>query len=151
MAQTKSAQPVKSKEDLLTEWQEAARQLALWKEIENNLRLLTVKTFFPDEAESADAKGTHNYELGDGAKLKAVFKQNVTIAKGDPLEAALSKIEATGERGKLIAERVIKWEPKLDAKEYEAMPDDLRAVLDTVLTVKPGTPSLEIAIPKSIR
>lgn len=151
MAQTATQQPAKTREELLAEWQEASRQLALWKEIENNLRLLAVKAFFPDDAESADAKGTRNYDLGEGAKLKCVFKQNVTVAKGDTLETALTKIEAMGERGKLIAERVIRWKPELDSKEYDAMPDDMRAILDTAITTKPGTPALEVALPKTAK
>lgn len=150
MAQA-NQKPVKSNEQLLAEWQEASRQLALWKEIENNARNATVAAFFPDDATDPDAKGTRNYVLAEGAKLKCVFKQNVTIAKGEPLETALTKIEAMGERGKLIAERVIRWKPELDAKEYDAMPDDMRVILDTVITTKPGTPALEVVVKESAK
>ncbi|MCW2764036.1 MAG: PaP73 [Marmoricola sp.] len=124
-------------------WKDAQAQSAFWKDAELTARIAAIEAVFTEPPDS----GTVNYDLGKGYKLKAVFRENYKLEKGDPLEQALTKIEATGERGKLIAERVIRWKPELSKTEYDQMPDELRSILDTVLTVEPGTPSLELVEP----
>lgn len=126
-------------------WKDAQAQLAFWKDAELTARNSAIESAFSEPVDS----GTMNYDLGKGYKLKAVFRENYKLEKGDALEKALAKIEATGERGVLIAERVIRWKPELSKTEYDLMPDELRAILDTVLTVEPGTPSLELVEPKT--
>lgn len=124
-------------------WKDAQAQLAFWKDAELMARNAAIEQTF---TEPVDA-GTMNYDLGKGYKLKAVFRENYKLEKGDALEKALAKIEAMGERGLLITERVIRWKPELSKTEYDLMPDEMRAILDTVLTVEPGTPSLELVEP----
>lgn len=124
-------------------WSTAQSQLAYWKELESQKRIEALTLCFETPPDS----GTVNYDLGKGFVLKAVFKENYKLnEKG--LDAALDKIEKLGEAGELIVNRVIRWKPELSKTEYEAMPPNMRKILDEVITISPGTPSLSLVTPK---
>jgi len=135
-----------SKESVLAAWEAANKALAKAKEAEIELRNKVIEAWYPAHKE----EGTENIELAAGYKLKAVFKVNRTLADRDKVDAALTKIEKLGGvEGKIIAERLIQWKPSLNKKEYDILTDKYRKVIDEVLTIKPGAPSLEIVEPKS--
>ena len=143
-----NAAPVEpSKTDLLIKWEAATKALAAAKEIEMALRLQVTDAWFPSHKE----EGTENVPLENGYKLKAVFKQNYTLADLETVDAALIKMEAIDAEGKFIAERLIKFTPKLSVKEYKDCPEKYRKYIDDVLTIKPATPALELVEPKSAR
>lgn len=142
--QVEPVETVEAKRDrVIVEWKTAQSQLAYWKELESARRIEALTVCFETPPDS----GTVNYELGKGFILKAVFKENYKLDEKN-LDAALDKIEKMGEAGELIVNRVIRWKPELSKTEYDAMPAKMREILDTVVIVTPGTPSLTLVTPK---
>ena len=141
--------PPVDKDQLIIEWRKAQAALNAAKEAEAALRASVVSTFFPTEAAATDAEGTRNVELGNGWKLKAVFKINRTLNnKDDATDKALAKIEKLGAEGKLWADLMVTWKPELSKRDYDRAPDKYKKILAEVLTEKPGTPSVELVEPK---
>lgn len=113
-----------------------------------------------DHIYSGDTTGTHNYNLGDGYVLKAELGINYALndkpvdpndPKGEThLDVALAKIEASGNQGPFIVERLIRWKPELSITEYKSLPPALKTIIDGVITTKPDAPTLKfIEPPKS--
>lgn len=131
-------------------WQEAAKLLVTAKLREMELRKAVMARNFP-KAEV----GTNNLELGMGYKLKAVRKLNYNLANGEgETEAALDQISQLGNEGQFIAERLVGWTPKLSLTEYNKLEASnpthvkIKAIIDAVLTVTDGAPTLEVVPPK---
>jgi hypothetical protein len=133
------------KNALLLKWEEAGKALAQAKETEMNLRASVIEAFYPTHK----ASGTENVELGNGFKLKAVFKQNYRLAAIEQVNEVLEKIEKINSEGKFVAERIVRWKPELDKKEYDNLGPTFKTIIDTVLIVSPATPALEIVEPKT--
>lgn len=132
----------------ILEWQEATKELAAAKETEAALRKQVLAMCFDWDYD--DREGTQNVELGNGYKLKAVFKLNRRLDnKDDKVDKILTKIEKSGPEGEFIAERLVKWKPELALSEYKNLPEKFKKLIDEVLTASPGTPGLELVIPKS--
>lgn len=143
------AEVVKTNDQLIGEWEQAAKQLAHYKTVEAAARKAMVDRMFPD---NKGASGTKNVDLANGYKLKAVFKLNYTLDnKDDAVDKALSKIEKLGEAGVFIAARLVKWEPKLSVSEYKDLEPKFKKIIDEVLKISDGTPSVEIVAPKEKR
>lgn len=137
-----------TRDQAIIEWRESAKVLARAKEKELELRKNALKECF--DYEDDDREGTQNLELGKGFKLKAVFKLNRTLDKDvDKVNEVLDEIEKMDSEGKFISERVVKFKPSLDKKEYDGMDEKYKEVLNEVLTMKPATPSLTFVEPKS--
>lgn len=132
----------------ILEWQEAVKQLAAAKNAEAALRKQVLVECFDFEAD--DREGTQNVELGNGYKLKAVFKLNRRLNnKDEAVDKVLTKIEKSGAEGQFIAERLVKWKPELALSEYKKLPEKFKKLIDEVLTASPGMPALELVVPKS--
>lgn len=134
----------------LQAWQAIDAELTRIKALEAEARKLCVADYFKEPTE-----GTNNYDLGNGWTLKGVVKNNYRLAANDKVDDALDKIEKLGERGKFIAERIFRYKPDLSLTEYKGLdltnPTDaaVKAIVDEVLTIQPGMPSLEIVAPKT--
>lgn len=128
---------------LILNWQESQKALAKAKEIESANRQAVIELF---EA-APDASGVKNIDLGSGYKLKATFKLNHKIS-GD-VTKLLDKLEKSGDEGKFIAERLVKFKPELALTEYKNLPDKLRKIADEFITTSPALPSVELVEPKS--
>ena len=122
------------------------KELAVIKAKELELRKEVLKLTF--NYESDDREGTENIELGEGWKLKAVFKLTRKLGDKEEVDKALTKIEKSGPEGALVAERLVNWEPKLNKKEYDILPPKFKKLFDEVLTIKPGLPSVSLVPPK---
>uniref|UniRef100_A0AAU6W0V3 Imelysin-like domain-containing protein n=1 Tax=Pseudomonas phage Pavpe01 TaxID=3138545 RepID=A0AAU6W0V3_9VIRU len=133
---------------IIGEWQAATVALAKAKELESKLRTELVSVKFPNHK----ASGTENAELANGWKLKAVFKQNYSLKNtDDAVDKALSKIEKASEAGAFIAGRLVKWKPELSVTEYKALEPKFKKIIDEVLSISDGTPSLELVEPKTAK
>lgn len=124
-------------------WIDAQTALAAAKELEASLRTEVIRRRFADQS-----VGTKNVELGNGYKLKAVFKQNTSV-KTDQVESVLKRIENSGPEGAFIAERLFKFKPELVKREYDELPAKFRKIVDEIVTTSAATPSLEFVKPKS--
>lgn len=131
----------------ILQWQEAVKALAVAKEAEAALRNEVIAANFASHKEE---EGTENIELGNGYKLKAVFKLSYTLDnKEEGVDKALTKLEKMGAEGQFVAERLVRWKPELSVSEYKKLAEKYKKIIDEVLTTKPGLPSLELIEPKS--
>ena len=130
-------------------WEESVKALAAAKEAEAALRREALAETFQFDPEAL-REGTENLELGNGYKLKAVFKISRNLNnENDAVDKVLSKIEKAGAEGQFIAERLVKWKPELSVSEYKKLPEKFKKMIDEVVTSKEATPSLELVAPKS--
>lgn len=136
--------------NLINEWAILKKESAALVEREKELRKKCCDLF------EDKSKGTKNLELINGYKLKAVFKHNITLkSQNEEIDTVtavsniLDKIEATGEAGRLIAERLVKWKPELSVTEYNQLSDSLKQLVDTVIVTTEATPTLELVEPKN--
>lgn len=139
-----------ARDRILTEWNEAATELARVKAKENELRLAAVKLL----SDPTKLKGTENVELGNGYKLKIVKKENFSFVKNpegktdtvaiNNVLAQLSESMGTTE----IAARLVEYKPEFKVSEYNRLTIEQKKLVDKVLVVSPGTPTLEVVAPK---
>lgn len=136
---------------LLLDWQSKKDALEIAKEEEMKLRKECVALLGDPDKKS----GTENVELGAGYKAKMVKKINYGFVQKDnktdknAIENALQKIEADGDVGVLIAERLVKWTPALGLTEYNQLSDKHKKIIDKVIVTTEGAPTLEIVEPKA--
>lgn len=126
-------------QDDLNQWSELQRQLGALKSAEMLLRIKIFKGLFP-----APVEGTNSIPLGDeGWVIKAKYpinrKPDVAL-----LTARAQELRDAG----IVLEDVIRTVPELATGEYRKLTDEQRNLLDQVMEVKPGSPALEIVLPK---
>jgi hypothetical protein len=133
-------------EDLKT-WYELKAELARVKGAEAMLRSRIFKHYFPNPTEgSKDNKVPLND--GTGAILQADHVINRTVDE-QQLEALREAMFAEGSNlPKLDLPKLIRWKPELVKSEYTKLSEDERHTLDQALIIKPGSPQMEIKIPK---
>lgn len=149
MADLEEAQAVTPAE--LAKWYNLKKQLADVKTAEILLRTRIFKFFFPTPEEGTN---THPLKDGTGAELKAVHTIDRKVDEGEleALKAALAEA-ATDDKNNLHGlefdfDKLIVWKPELKIAEYRKLSEAQREVFDRVLTVKPGSPQVDIKIPK---
>lgn len=131
------------KQELLDLWHASVQELEKAKELqatEQMLRRGVVSMFFP-----APKEGTNDVELSAGYVLKASVQYTRKVDKA----GLLSIQEDLRNLG--VPDTVIRWEPELDTKQYRTLTGNALALLNTVVTTKPGLPQVEIVLPKRNR
>lgn len=133
-------------------------------DLERQYRDKVTTTLFP-----TPKKGTQRYQLSGGYAVKLVHVITYTLGDKDlvdegsgmkvpirkQVEAVLGKVAELGNEGPLLADRLVKWKPELDVKEYEALDPDnathveAKRLIDEILTTKPGAPQLAWEEPKA--
>ena len=121
----------------LTEWQTIPEQIAQLQRREKQLREELFTSAFP-----APKEGTNNAALPGGWRFKGVYKINRSIDKA-ALPAVLDAIRKVG----FNPDPLIEYKPELVEKEYKTLPDNIRHMFDTALTIKPGLPQVELVAP----
>lgn len=129
----------------LAEWFKVKAQLGKLKSAEALMRTRIFKFFF-----KAPKEGTNKVDLNDGtgAQLKAdhTINRSVDIGSLDALKAAQLVEGYNGP--KLNFDNLIKWKPEVSITEYRKLTEEERHLFDQCLIIKPGSPQLEISIPK---
>jgi hypothetical protein len=143
-----------NEDQLLLEWQKKKDAIEVAKAEEMDLRKYIVKREFPKAQE-----GTNTKELGQGYQLKAGIKYNYNLADNDTVEDCLNKISKLGNEGTFIAERLVSWKPSFLLTEYRALQEskekgekfagEVLNIVNQMLTITEGAPTLEIKAPKS--
>lgn len=148
---------IRYRNEILADWEQAKKDLDAAKETEMELR----KKFVAVATQADKISGTENVDLGNGYKAKTVKKVNYKLGSNvegvsarDAVDAALQKIEALGDEGRFIADRLVKWTADLSVSEYKALDEhprgaEIKALLSPVLTIDSGAPTLEIVAPKA--
>lgn len=126
-----------SRDEKLMAWQEVYGRLAAAAIREKALRTMAVEAAFPGATE-----GTHTIELGSQWIAKVQIKMNYTPANTPEMKAAVAANVSPE-----IAERLVKYEPKLSVTEWRRLSDAQRFALGPHVTIKPGMPTLEILAP----
>lgn len=93
----------------------------------------------------ADPKeGTNKVDLPNNWQLKLTHPIDRRVLEAE-LDINIEQLKAAG----INVDEVVRWKPELNTKAYRELTDEQRKLLDTVLNIKPGTPSLELVPPKT--
>lgn len=122
--------------DALNVWIEADKRMREATQAELDARAYLQTFAFPNPTE-----GTNNAPLPDGNVLKGTFKNNYNLEQAR-VEAVLKLLP------KAVAQGLVKWKAEIKVSAYKALEPAHKAVINEVLTIKPGRPSLEIVTPK---
>ena len=126
-----------TQEDLTT-WSDMVVQLNALKSSEMLLRLKIFKGMFPDPKE-----GTNTVPLQAGWVLKAGYP----ITRKPILDLLVARAAELREAG-IVVEDVIRHKPELVVTEYKKLTEEQRHIMDQILEIKPGSPQMEIVLPK---
>lgn len=142
-----------SEDELLMAWQKKKDAIETAKAEEIEMRKYIVSRAFPAKTEGMNTK-----ELGQGYQLKAGVKYNYNLADNDTVEDCLNKIAKVGNQGSFIADRLVSWKPSFLLTEYRALQDEkdkgdkvaleILGIVNNMLTITEGAPTLEIKEPK---
>lgn len=123
--------------ELLWKWHESAAALAAAKAKELTLRNMVFGRFFPNAKE-----GTTTIELPENWKVKGVAKLNRKVDEA-ALSASVKRLTEAG----IVIEDVIRYKPELAVSKYREYPEHQRLLIESVLEITPGTPSVELVPP----
>jgi hypothetical protein len=126
-----------SREDLV-EWYNIQKELKKIKAREMLLRTKIFGFFFPSPKE-----GTNNYDMPDGYVLKGKHTINREVDLG-AFQAMREQFSQAG----IHPDAILQWKPSLRLKEYRELTAEQLDLFDQCLIVKPGSPALEIVLPK---
>lgn len=122
----------------LAEWYRIQEELKKVKAREMLLRQKIFKFYFPTPTE-----GTNNFDLPDGYVLKGKHTINRDIDPG-----AFQVLRKTFEEAGIHPDALVQYKPSLVKKEYNTLTEEQKQLFDQALIVKPGSPALEIVLPK---
>lgn len=132
----------------LQEWYRLKQELGKIKSAEALLRSKIFGFYFTDPKE-----GTNKHELNDGtgAVLKGTHVINRSVDQGS-LDAYRDQMGQEGSNlPKLNLGALIKWKPEVVIGEYRKLTAEEQLAFDQCLVIKPGSPQLEITIPKKAK
>ena len=127
---------------LLDEWHHASTQADHFKSLELKLRNQLFDGHF-----SKDERGTQKIRIEHEMALIGNAKFNYTIDRPG-LEATLA---AAGDNERAIIDSVISYSPKVKEAAFEALSDEDKKLVSDFITVKPGTPAIEIKPAAKVR
>lgn len=146
---------------LIQKWLEAKAAFAAAQETERGLRVELAEVLFP-----SPVKGTQRHPLKNGHNIKLVYgyayklgnKDAVSDGRKVPIveqvNELVEQIEAFGNEGPILADRLIKWTPELVVPEYEKLNPNynvdkqVKDAIDALLTITPLSPQLSLEEPK---
>jgi hypothetical protein len=136
---------------LLKAWENSKAVLERAKNTEMSLRKSVGAFVFPTPKE-----GVNNHDLGGGYTLKLGHKLNYKlVGDNDKLEEVEEKAAKLGNEGEFLIERIIVWKAEFSKSEYNKLDEGLpthkevKKLVDSVLEISAGSPSLEIKEPKA--
>lgn len=121
------------------EWDRLKVELGIIKTKEMLLRKKIFKAFFAEATE-----GTYYQPMANGWRLKAVAKLDRSVDTA-VLPVMRPQFEAAG----INADTLIEYKPSLLVAAYRKLTDEQRTIFDCALTIKPGSPALELVAPKA--
>jgi len=123
----------------LSTWYNLQLELKRIKAAEILLRTKIFNSIFTKPKE-----GTNSFvELSKGYILKGKYTLNREIDIGT-FQALRQQFEEAG----IHPDSLIKWEPDLKIREYRELTEEQMKLFDQCLIIKPGSPALEIVLPK---
>lgn len=152
MTWTNTVGPVALPQDqydaLIMKWQKSKETLEIAKEEEIALRKQVAEQNLLRVEEKKE--GVNTNELGNGYAMKTTVKYNYKLTDdNDKIDAMLDTLEKTGNEGAFLAERLVSWKATLSVSEYKDLDPKYKKIVDTVLTITEGTPTVELKEPKA--
>ncbi len=126
-----------TQEDLNT-WSSLTQQLAALKAQEMLLRMKIFRGKFPNPVE-----GTNTVPLAEGWVIKATYP----IGRKPDLALLIARAQELREKG-VPVDTLIKSVPEVVISEYRKITPEQRHLFDQILEIKPGSPQMEITLPK---
>lgn len=123
----------------LVEWYKTTEELARLKIKEILLRKKIFGHYFPNPEEGTNTSDP----LPDGAVVKGVHKINREVD-----DAALKVLEPEFLKKGIPVDSLIRRKPDLVLKQYRGLTKEEQKFFDQALIIKPGTPELDIVVPK---
>lgn len=124
---------------MLDAWEQVAQLQSQIKEAELSMRLRLFQGAFANPKE-----GTNTHMLPDGRAIKGQYKVNRYID-----EAALpATLAALRERGVANTDALVRYKPELAKREWNSLSEEAKLMFSPAVVSTPGTPSLEVVIPK---
>jgi hypothetical protein len=120
----------------LHRWTEAKSKLALAEAEELAARNAVVEFGF-----NAPVEGVNNVPLLNGWTLEGTFRNNYNLENAE-VETALKQLPPA------IARELVSWSAKLKVGQYKKLEPAHKAIVNEVLTIKPGLPALKLIPPK---
>ena len=126
---------------LLQDWNTSVVHAVAAKELieqEQTLRKAVMAEFFP-----APKEGVNSLDMGQGWTLKGTYKIDRKID-----EAALPAVKEQLRELGVNADTLVKYKPEVATTIYKTLPEQARLIFDSALTIKPGSPVVELIPPK---
>lgn len=133
--------------DLVT-WFKKKAQLGKLKGEEAMLRSRIFKHYFPSPVEGSRENKVPLND-GTGAILQADHVINRTVDEQQLDGLKLAMFQEGSNLPQIDITRLVRWKPELVKSEYNKLTTEEKLVFDRCLVVKPGSPQLEIKIPKT--
>lgn len=133
-----------NRDAILMAWQQSAQEREATTEKERLLRKEAIACTF-----GRLERGTSHYELGQGWALKAAnyWKYDITKNAAGGYEHLPQYLAQLPES---IANRLIKWKAELNTSVYEDLTQEQKIIVNNFLTIKDGSPSLELGYNKAV-
>lgn len=122
----------------LAEWYKMQEDMKKLRAREMLLRQKIFKFYFPNPDE-----GTNNHNMPDGYVLKGKHTINRDVDPG-----AFQVLRKTFEEAGIHPDALVQYKPSLVKREYNTLTEEQKRLFDQALIVKPGSPALEIVLPK---
>ncbi len=137
---------------VLNQWHEAKQKLDAAKEREMMLRQIIVNE--SGMFNSAKEAGTETYKLGGGWSVKVVKKQNYKIEnkQGEAFAVLYSLSEMAKDNPDLTAiiPELFSFDANLRKTEFDKLRGEERKLIEDILMITDGAPSLELIPPKDV-
>lgn len=144
---------IAKRDELLATWETAKTVLTAAKESEAQARIAFGDFAFPVAGRKS---GVNKLELNNGYVAKLGHKANHKIvASNQAVEDAEEIAPKLGNEAVFLFERIITWTPNFSVGEYNKLdvssPEHkkVKELVDTLIEVSNGMPSLEIVAPKA--
>lgn len=131
--------------EVIQQWLDTKKQMEALREREVELRNEVLKRKF---AGKLGHEGTVNSELGNGYKLKAVFKKTYGFTDTEKLGEMLDYLETQSPEYGVLVDRLVTYSPKLSVSEFKQLPDHFLKQFEKVVVIKDAQPTLSLVEPK---
>ena len=128
--------------DAIQTWNAAQESLAASKtsELENRLNCIKVLPFSEDKEE-----GGQTIKLNGGWKL--ALNKPMNYSADNDSQKVIACMTALNEVNPGIAAELIRWECVISTGAYKKLSESEKLIVAPFITIKPGTPSLELKPP----
>lgn len=131
------------------EWYKLTEELATLKTREHFLRMRVFRHLVPVPEEGMNTVDLDALPLLAGVQLNAgyVLKAQHVISRSID-EGALTTLTPKFVEALIVVDKLVKRKPELVTGEYRKLTVEQRRLFDQALIVKPGSPQLDIVLPK---